>query len=36
MPARDDKFHVGAVYQDAVENIRFAKLQQWRVINYAL
>src|SRR5688572_6041270 len=24
------------LYQDAVENIRFSKLQQWRVTNYAL
>ncbi|MGH6791446.1 MAG: hypothetical protein ACRECF_01745 [Methyloceanibacter sp.] len=27
---------IGAIFQDAAENIRFAKLQQWRVTNYAL
>jgi hypothetical protein len=28
--------HINALYNDLVENIRFAKLQQWRVVNYAL
>ena len=25
-----------AIYQDAVDNLRFVKQQQWRVTNYAL
>ena len=25
-----------ALYQDAAENLRFVKAQQWRVTNYAL
>jgi len=35
---RINKFsdQVAAVYQDAVDNIRFSKLQQWQVTNYAL
>jgi hypothetical protein len=36
-PRPSDKFAAEqALYQDAVENIRFAKLQQWRVTNYAV
>jgi hypothetical protein len=27
--------HVQALYQDAVDNLRFAKQQQWNVTNYA-
>jgi hypothetical protein len=37
MARPSDKFAAEeALYQDAVENIRFAKLQQWRVTNYAV
>jgi hypothetical protein len=28
--------HVAALYQDAIDNIRFLKRQQWAVTNYAL
>jgi hypothetical protein len=35
MAPRNNPAHV-AVYQDAVDNIRFSKQQQWRVTNYAL
>jgi hypothetical protein len=34
--ARQMPEHVGAAYQDAVDNIRFFKRQQWLATNYAL
>jgi hypothetical protein len=34
--ARQFSPQINALYHDAVENLRFAKLQQWRVTNYAL